>query len=117
MADWALPDGRTVRCEVAPVFCANCGKHGAWAPLENMTFLFYLCGKCFESHAPIAGTFALPDEQFCLDVGHEMQERFRRTLTEAEVVQAADANTLGPLLAALERESPYGSIHNRPKEL
>lgn len=44
------------------VSCANCRAEGPYVPEQNMTFAFYLCNPCYESHGAIAGTMVLPDE-------------------------------------------------------
>lgn len=73
-----------------PVFCANCGADGGLVPQENMTFMFYLCDPCFETHGAIAGTYALPDEVFFQMVAEAQLEKHGRFLTEPELVAAID---------------------------
>lgn len=107
MADWPLPDGRTVRVEVQPIFCANCGKLCGHCPRENTTFLFYQCPKCFGQFGALAGTMAVPDDEFNRAVSAELTARFGRTLTEFEIAAAKDRGVLGRALELLERESPY----------
>ncbi len=51
-----------------PIHCANCGTPGGFVPEENMTFAFWLCEPCYETHGAIAGTMVLPDEIFWADV-------------------------------------------------
>jgi hypothetical protein len=47
-----------------PIYCANCGHPGGRVPEENMTFAFWLCNNCYETHGAIAATMAVPDEIF-----------------------------------------------------
>jgi hypothetical protein len=104
-----LPDCRTkdrrVFSETAlgisvPIFCANCGADGGQVPEENMTFAFYLCGKCAETHGAIAGVMLMPDEIFYEKVKQEQIEKHGRFLTEQELsaIVAADATPLATLL-------------------
>ena len=96
--------GNWGRLNMQPIFCANCGKLGAYVPAENMTFAFWLCdGPCSESWATLAGTYTSPDEVFWETVKGEMLERYGQYLTE-EGVLAAEQST-GPL-SALLKESP-----------
>src|SRR5262245_40247221 len=88
MADWPMADGKTVRVECVKVYCGNCGKEYGFVPRENTTFAFWLCNQCFEKYGAVAGTFALPDEEFCQAVQHEMQERLGRDLSEQEILRA-----------------------------
>lgn len=54
-----------------PIFCAMCGSPGGLVPEENVTFAFYLCNPCAETHGQIAGTMMIPDEVFWQDVAAE----------------------------------------------
>jgi predicted RNA-binding Zn-ribbon protein involved in translation (DUF1610 family) len=83
-----------------PFFCANCGKECGRCPEENMTFLFYLCPKCFETHGPITATMAVPDKIFFDRIAGEQQEAHGRALTHAELVQVVqeDSSPLATLL-------------------
>jgi hypothetical protein len=107
MADFTLPSGQTVRLQMSPVFCANCGADGGYVPTENMTFAFYICQKCHDSCGAIAGTLAVPDEEFRRTVAYEMEERFGKALTAEEIHLAVETGRLGTALDALLRESPY----------
>src|SRR4051812_3186131 len=82
MMDWELLGGGIMRLEMSPVFCGNCGVLSRYVPKENTSFAFYLCGKCFRTYGAIAGTFALPDDEFDRAVQHEMETRFGRALTD-----------------------------------
>jgi len=83
-----------------PFFCANCGKECGSCPEQNMTFLFYLCPKCFETHGEIAGTMTVPDKVFFDRISQEQQEAYGRVLTHAELVQVVqdDSSPLATLL-------------------
>lgn len=85
-----------------PVFCANCGADGGFCPEENMTFMFYLCNKCWEKYGAIAATLAIPDEVFWEKVRQEQMEKYGRLLTEEELLKVswADASPLAKLLKA-----------------
>ncbi len=107
MVDWELIGGGTVRIEVVPVFCASCGKPYGHVPKENTVFVCWLCRPCHEKFGVIAGTYATSDEQFCLDVAHEMKERFGRDLTDLELFQKMERGELGTALTLLEKESPF----------
>jgi len=109
MVDWPLPDGTAMRLEAVAVYCANCGKHSAWAPGtgSGQNFLFYLCAKCYEKHGDIVGTFALPDDEFCQNVAAEMLDKHGKHLSEVEIATLDDAGRLAKELKLLERESPY----------
>jgi hypothetical protein len=108
IVDWPLPDGTTVRLEAVLIYCASCGKEYGYVPHENTVFAFYLCNKCFENYGKIAGTYAVPEEEFCKAVEHEVMERFgRNNLTEQDILNIISGNNLGSALAALARESPF----------
>ena len=88
-----LPDCRAQRWTSAvqsvsgwwvPVYCANCGADGGMVPEENMTFLFYLCNTCAETHGQIAGTMLMPDEVFFAKLAAAQLERYGRYLTPEE---------------------------------
>lgn len=83
-----------------PVFCANCGVHGGSCPEENMTFMFYLCNRCAETHGKIAGTLMMPDELFYEKLRLEQMDSYGRYLTEQELVTIVqeDASPLATLL-------------------
>ena len=73
-------------------------------PEENCTFAFYLCNKCAEKWAPLAGTMAMPDEVFWQKVKEEQLARYGRVLTPYEL--AAAAAVKGSTLATLAKEAP-----------
>ena len=83
-----------------PVFCANCGADGGSCPEENMTFIFYLCNKCAETHGTVAGVMMMPDEVFWQKMRDEQMETYGRYLTENELVAIAqeDASPLATLI-------------------
>jgi hypothetical protein len=75
-----LPDTRAKRPTGGKFFhgkwwnrisCANCSKDGGYVPEENMTFAFWLCDYCYETHGTIAGTMVLPDEVFWAKVNNQ----------------------------------------------
>lgn len=50
------------------LYCANCGCDGGRV-LDNevsSAFAFYLCNSCAEKHGEVAGTYAVPDDQFSI---------------------------------------------------
>src|SRR5689334_23302739 len=69
-----LLDGRVVRQEYVPIFCASCGKEfdhktidgipAGCVPKEAVTFVCWLCPACFEKHGEVAGTYACPEDEF-----------------------------------------------------
>lgn len=83
-----------------PVFCANCGVHGGSCPEGNMTFIFYLCQKCVDTHGMIAGTMLMPDEVFFEIVKQEQMEAHGHYLDQKEMaaVIEADDSPLAKLL-------------------
>jgi len=96
--------GNWGRINMQPIFCANCGKLGAYVPEENMTFAFWLCNGCEAQWATLAGTYTTSDEQFYATVAEEMIETYGHYLTEPEVM-AAEQSTTGSL-STLLKESP-----------
>jgi ribosomal protein S14 len=104
---WEMPDGSTVRVECARVYCANCGRYYGLVPEGNTTFAFWLCRKCFETHGPVAGTWAVPEEEFCRAVAHEMEAKHGRHLTDVEIAALGCQGRLGKELELLARESPF----------
>lgn len=67
-----------------------------------MTFMFYLCNKCAETHGAIAGTMLMPDEVFFEKLRQEQLAAYGRYLTQEEldqVVTSADT-PLAKLLKA-----------------
>jgi hypothetical protein len=108
VVDWPMPDGvSTVRVECVPVFCANCGKANGFCPRDNTAWAFWLCQPCFDVYGAVANTWSQPDAAFWANVHHEMEARFGRVLTDAELALAWDAGQLGRPLELLAKESPY----------
>lgn len=107
MADWQLCDGSTVRIEVQPVYCANCGKLYGHIPKENTCFVCYFCRQCYEKYGTIAGTYAVPDQQFAEAVHYEMIQQYGKDLTALEIAALADQGKLSAALVNLEKDSPY----------
>lgn len=84
-----------------PVFCVNCGVLGGWIPAENMTFAYYICPTCAPKHAPVEGTWAMPDEVFWAEVKAAQEAKYGRTLTAGETALAlANPDSLESKLAA-----------------
>jgi hypothetical protein len=110
--DWPLPDGTTTRIECATVYCANCGKACLLVPRDNTSFMCYLCNPCFDKYGAIAGTYAVPDDEFNQAVSHELAQKakslgLQRPLTVEDIAVLADRGELGSALEKLEKESPY----------
>ena len=74
-----------------PVFCANCGEHGAYCP-EESTHAFYLCNPCFEKLGPITSVMMVPDAEYYAKVAEEQQESFGRALTPLEIAKVREDN-------------------------
>lgn len=114
MADNILPDSRmkprakgrlglvqSVRGMQEPIFCVNCGKLGGWIPAANMTFAYWICKVCEPKHAPVEGTWRMPDEVFWAEVAAAQLDKYGRTLTAEETVAAlANPDSLESKLAA-----------------
>lgn len=83
-----------------PIFCANCGIEGGKCPTQNMTFLFWLCTKCFETHGHITTTMVVPDKVFFDRIAQEQMEAYGRWLSHNELLQvvAEDSTPLATLL-------------------
>lgn len=115
MADTLLPDSRLrkpkrtvigtvggVRVEWEQVFCANCGAEGPLCPVENTTFMFYLCNPCHETHGDVAGTLAVPDEVYFELVAAEQIEKYGRVLDPDDF--AAKASDPGTSLGKIAKQ-------------
>lgn len=97
--------GEWGRLNMEPIFCANCGKLGAYVPKENMTFAFWLCDHpCAEQWSPLPGTYTTPDQVFWERVKAESIESKGHYLTEKEVLEVQDSSC-NPL-STLLKESP-----------
>src|SRR5262245_969867 len=107
VVDWQLPGGGTVRIEVVPMYCANCGHGGPFVPMENTASCFYLCNHCVDTCGPIANTMILSDQEFNELVAYEMVERFGHGLNPEQIALAVDQGQLGRPLEALLNDSPY----------
>lgn len=106
-ADWTMPDGRTVRLNMEPIFCINCGKPAGYVPQEVMSFVSWLCEPCAEKWGEHASGWATADAAFWALVAAEMKDRFGHVLTQAELTALAEQGRLGTALEKLDRESPY----------
>lgn len=78
---------RGVLSNWTPIYCANCGADGGLVPEENMTFAFYLCNKCAETHGQIANTYIMPDEVFWEKLKQEQLEVYGRYITDEEMAR------------------------------
>lgn len=115
MADWPVTvvaaDGtettKTIRLELEPVFCINCGKPNGYVPREIMSFVSWLCMPCAETWGEHANNWQTSDQEFWDVVAAEMLDRFGRVLTQKELEQLAERGHLGSALEKLEKESPY----------
>lgn len=111
MADWAMPDGTTVRVECVPCFCANCGKSNGFVPKENTHFAFWLCQPCFDAYGDLPpGMYVQPDDAFWADVRAEMERTYGHVLSGDELAGMTEAD-LSPALQKLLTESPI--THHR----
>lgn len=109
MVDWPILDGtgRTVRLELEPIYCFNCGKPNGYVPREVMSFVSWLCLPCAEKWGEHANNWQTADEEFWLLVQAEMIARFGRVLDQAELDRLAAQGQLGKALELLDKESPY----------
>lgn len=84
-----------------PVFCFSCGQGPfGWVPVENMTFVSYLCRTCEPKYAAQAGMLVIPDEVFWARVKAEQVEHYGRERTAEEVAVAlTDPDSLESQLA------------------
>lgn len=92
------------RLNMVPIYCANCGKLGAYTFEENCTFACWLCDPCAETYGPIAGTMMMPDEVYWRKVHAEQVEKYGHVLTEQEVIETSSS---WGAMAKLLRESPF----------
>jgi hypothetical protein len=110
VADWKVCAGletKTIRMELEPIFCFNCGKPNGYVPVDIMSFVSWLCEACSEAWGNEASLHTHSDQAFWDKVGEEMLTKFGRSLTQAELWQLAQQGRLGRGLELLERESPY----------
>lgn len=101
--------GHWGRINLRPIFCANCGKLGAYVPEENCTFAIWLCDSPCAAHwGPQYGLAAMPDEVFWQKVQQEQMEKYGRFLDPAELQVEAENSTSA--MAKLLRESPIQAV-------
>jgi len=83
-----------------PIFCANCGVGVGLVPEEGMTFVFWLCRKCEETHGEVAGMMRMPDEVFWEKLKQEQLAHFGYYPTQEELAKVLeeDASPLATLL-------------------
>jgi hypothetical protein len=87
LVDRQLLDGSVVRQEFVPIFCASCGKEfnhkpidgipAGCVPKDSVSFVCWLCPPCFEKHGAVAGTYAVPEDEFNQNLQAEMRARVR----------------------------------------
>ncbi len=107
MVDWPDGNGGSVRLELEPIYCFNCGKPNGYVPRAIMSFVSWLCEGCSETWGKTANLHQRPDQEFWDKVGEEMLTRYGRALTQEELWRLAHHGSLSPGLQLLERESPY----------
>lgn len=116
VADWPIyePDGfggiktRTIRLEMEPIFCFNCGKPNGYVPVGLMSFVSWMCDYCAEAWGGTALLHNHADQEFWDKVEAEMVRVYGHALTQAELEKlAGSAGGLSRGLELLERESPY----------
>lgn len=105
MVDWPL-DGGSVRLELEPIFCFNCGTPSGHVPVGLMSFVSWMCHPCSVQWGTAAKAHNTADQAFWDKVYECMMTKYGRALTEHELNTLANGNNLGQL-AVLERESPY----------
>ena len=111
MVDWKITDEfgnpKTIKLELEPIFCFNCGKPNGYVPTEILSWCSWLCLPCAEKWGPKATELHSSDDRFWEDVAAEMMSRFGKVLTQHELEVLASQGRLGSALEKLERESPY----------
>jgi hypothetical protein len=107
MVDWPMGDGTTIRLELEPIYCFNCGKPNGYVPRHVMSFVSWMCQPCSIEWGKLASAHTHADQAFWDKVESEMLARFGKALTQEELAQLADQNRLGRPLELLEKESPY----------
>src|SRR4051812_40234734 len=85
LADWPLPNGKTMRLTLQPIYCFNCGKPNGYVPKETVSFVSWLCLPCAEKYGEQAALWQSSDQEFWRAVGEEMRVRFGRALTQQEL--------------------------------
>ena len=83
-----------------PIYCASCGKGPAGTvPEENVTYIFYLCTPCFQTHGELTNVAFMPDDVFFKEVERAQMEKYGRCLSGAETeASLADPDSLESLL-------------------
>jgi len=93
---YVLPDCRTKQSktfrgpdnqEYEQAYCANCHKAGPIVLAENCNWMFWLCNVCETKWAPVAGTYAQPDEEFFKRVAEAQLEKKARSMTAMELLK------------------------------
>lgn len=105
---------RTIRLELEPIHCFNCGRGAGHVPVGIMTYASWLCEPCSVTWGAAASLHTAPDQQFWDAVSHEILKRFGRPLSKDELDALADQGKLGTSLEILNRESPYKMFKSKP---
>lgn len=85
-----------------PLYCANCGRRGGMVPERMITFAFYLCDPCAETHGHPAHFYVEPDVVFWDRVRVAMLDEKIDGLTEIDM--QAHANDSSSVIGKLLRE-------------
>jgi ribosomal protein L37AE/L43A len=72
--------------EYEQIYCGNCHKATVWVLTENCNFAFWLCDDCETKWMPVAGLYAMPDDEFFRRVAEAQFEKKSRAMTETEIV-------------------------------
>jgi hypothetical protein len=106
VADWPDGNGGSIRLELEPIYCFNCGKPNGYVPVGLMSFVSWLCVDCSITWGQNAKAHKHADQDFWDKLYECMMTKYGRALTQEEINRLAEGNNLGQL-ALLERESPY----------
>jgi hypothetical protein len=111
MATWNFTDQfgqeKSIRLELSPFFCANCGKPAGHYPRDIVSFICWTCNECSMKFGGQLAPMQTPDKDFWDKVGAEMLSRFGKILTQKEIDDLAASGGLGRELELLDLESPY----------
>lgn len=113
VVDWPDNQGGSIRLELEPIFCFNCGAPNGYVPRGLMTFVSWLCAFCSLVWGKEASLHSHADQEFWDKVYSEMIDKFGRALTQEELERMAEKNSLPSGLALLDKESPYRKAMKR----
>jgi hypothetical protein len=110
-ADWSWRNPatglvETIRLELEPIYCFNCGKPNGHTPRGLMSYVSWMCEACAETWGGEAKLHNCADADFWAKVKEACLEIYGRELTQADLERLAAEGRLGQL-ELLERESPY----------